>query len=355
MRFEPGNASGLRADINSIELGYRERHCRPGGLTESELLQLVLAPRDEVVSDLEHPSAPDVTELDAIGPDVEELGRKAIEEGSVAFVILAGGSGTRLGSPKALARLPGLGLSLLAHKLTQAIPMQAWVMTSPQLVMPILDHLGTLNPLRLGCVFDQFESYRLSPDNRIAFMAPGVPELHPTGHGDVGPALVESGVFDDSPNVKHCIIVNVDNVLASPEPRVLGHHLATGAHVTCEIVDRSGDDRSGGRLAWSAGRLQVMESFRLPDDFEDSAQLTSTNTMIVSVEALRARLQWRYHRVRKQVGSRIVVQHERLLQQYTEAFDARFVLVPRRQRYLPIKEEIDLERADDALNGNNRR
>lgn len=357
MRYEPGFLADLRNDLASVHPDIKARLNRRGALTEDKLLSLVTATQDDI-SEAEHANVGDVTNYDSLYS--WQPACDAIRAGEIAFVVLAGGAGTRAGGPKAFMRLPKLGITLMANKLVQSgfathegeiIQAPTWFMTAPEIFEKMALHLGGLSPQPEGCVFEQFESYRLSVDNRLAFTAPGVPELHPTGHGDVGPALVESGVLNDSPNVKHVVIVNCDNVLASMDPMVLTHHLETGTHVTCEVVERQKTDR-GGIPIWVDNRLQIVEDFRLPAEFVEGARYHNTNTMIVSVEALRSEVPWRWNRVRKQVGERIVVQHERLVQQYTEAFPTQYVLVERDRRYLPIKSEADLVHADEVLNGN---
>lgn len=358
MRFEPGFVKDLVNDLATVRPDIKRRLDRRGAMGEQRLLSLVSSTPQEVVSDVEHANVGDVTNYDSLVS--WQPACDAIRAGEIAFVVLAGGAGTRAGGPKAFMRLPKLGITLMANKLMQSgfvthegeiIQAPTWFMTSPDQFEKMALHLGGLSPTPEGCVFDQFESYRLTVDNRLSFTEPGVPELHPTGHGDVGPALVESGVLDDSPNVKHVVIVNCDNVLASMDPMVLTHHLETGTHVTCELVERKESDR-GGVPVWADNKLQVIEDFRLAPEFVEGARFQNTNTMIVSVEALRSEVPWRWNRVRKQVGNRLVVQHERLVQQYTEAFPTQYVVVDRERRYLPIKSEADLIRADEILNGN---
>lgn len=360
MRYEPGFVKELLQDLASVSPDFKKRLQRRGALTEQQLLSLVCATPSEILTEIEHFTTPTSYERLTWSSEAREAGFDAIRAGEVAFVVLAGGSGTRAGGPKAFMRLPKLGITLMANKLVQSgftthegeiLQAPTWFMTSPAHLERMALHLGGLSPIPEGCVFEQFESYRLLPDNRLSFVEPGIPELYATGHGDVGPALVESGALADNPNVKHCVIVNCDNVMASLDPHVLGHHVLSKQPVTVELVEREKGD-AGGIPVWHENRVQVAELFRLPDGFADEAKYHNTNTMIVSVEALKTELPWRWHRVRKQVDNRIVVQHERLVQQYTEAFPTNYVAVPRALRYLPIKTEADLLRADEMLNGN---
>lgn len=360
MRYEPGFVKELRREIESLDQKYRSRLARPGSLTENQLISLVSGGLDHMVVNVDHASESDVIQYDKLHE--WKPGVDAVKAGEVAFVVLAGGNGTRVGGPKAFMRLPKLGISLIANKLVQSgfathegevLQAHTWVMTSPDLCNVMAEHLCGLSAS--GIVFEQFESYRLSVDNRMSFVERGVPEMYPTGHGDVGLALIESGVLNDNPNVKYCVIVNCDNVLASLDPIMLSHHIKSGVDLTCEVIKRVPEDKShGGSLVWADGRLQIVERFRIPQDFlrYNEPIYHNTNSMIINVSALKSEIDWKWHRVRKQVGTRLVVQYERLLQQYTENLNSQYVVVDRQRRYCPIKTNDDLEKADEVLNGN---
>ena len=342
----------LAQDLKNVDEATQQRVHRDGALTDAELNSLTTRPdADPAVYFPDHADENHVSNWETVTPADEIRGEQAIRDGEVAFVLLAGGAGTRIGQPKILLRLPGMELSLLAWKLLQAGQMPVWVMTTPSMSQEIHKHISELSlPAGLkGTVFEQFEGYRLTLDNRLSLVE-GTPELYPLGHGDVGPSLIESGVLDENPTVKYVYVCNADNVLASPHPGVIGHHIRTGSPVTCEVVERKEGDR-GGVVAWVKNQLQVAEDFRLPPGFADESKYHNTNTMLINADVLRWPIPWRWHRVRKQVDGRLVVQYERLLQQYTEECDTDFLVVPREARYCPIKTPDDLELAGKLLNG----
>lgn len=347
-------------DFANIDQKYRKRTSRSGGLSEELLTSLVNDATNHVNANVVSATGDDVVNYADLKSSSEAI--DSLRNGEIAFVVLAGGAGTRIGCSKPFIRLPKLGMTLAINKLFQSVlttsqgqfEVPTWFMASPEMSVQLLDHLKNVVPQPSNVtVFEQFESYRLTTDNRIMFTDHGTPMMYPTGHGDVGPALVESGILDDHQNIKHCVIVNCDNVLASLDLRLLTHHITTNRSVTCEVIARQSSD-VGGVLARVDGKLQIVEQFRLSNDVIERSLYHNTNSMIISVEALRKELCWRWYRVNKHVDDDTVVQYERLLQQYTEDFESNYVLVDRHQRYLPIKTEADTLLADNILDGNRR-
>jgi len=349
----PGFVTSLSEELKGVLPLFQDRVRRKGALSDDELVSLTTRmDADPAMYHPEHVTKEQVTSFESITTIDEQSGEELIKQGKVAFLIMAGGAGTRMGGPKLFAHLPAVGTSLLAWKLLQAGNMPTWVMTQPDMTKSIQRHMSSLAlPLGMhGVIFEQFEGYRLTPDNRLLQIGPGIPELYPLGHGDVGPALIESGVLDDNPAIEHVVVCNVDNVLATPHPGIIGQHRRSGCKVTCELVERRKGDR-GGCPVWIDGQMQIAEDFRLPENFADESSFHNTNTMIIDVDVLRWDVPWRWHRVRKDVNHRLVVQYERLLQQYTEECQTNFVLVPRDSRYAPVKTPEDLEKADKLLAG----
>jgi len=350
---EPGFTRSLREELHNILPEFQARVHRVGALPDDELIRMTT--RQDADPAMYHPDQPDersVVQWDDVTLADEAEGSRMIKDGEVAFVMLAGGVGTRMGGPKVFAKIPGLETSLLAWKVMQGGGMPTWIMTSYGNMQPVAHHMQklVLPPGTWYHIFEQFEGYRLTPDNRMSWVTPGVPDLYPLGHGDVGPALVESGVLADNPNVKYAFICNVDNVLASPHAGLLGLHKRQGADVTCEVVERMPTDK-GGVLAVVNNQLQVAEDWRLPAGFIEQARWHNTNSLIVDIGVLSSPIEWRWHRVRKQINNRLVIQHERLLQQYTEERPTQFVQVPRNARYHGVKTPEDLEAAGKVLAG----
>lgn len=344
----------LRDELVNVPLHWQELVHRKGALSDSELLSLVTdSDAHHTVCRPTHADASHVSILGDITPADDAAGADAMKKGEVAVVVLAGGAGTRMGGPKQFMVIPGVGTSLLAWKLMQCGDLPTWIMTSPRLMSQVADHIKplALSPKLRGRIFEQFEGYRLTTDDHLSseiLEMPDVPELYPLGHGDVGPALIESGILEQEPNVKWIYVCNVDNVMSAPYEGLVGYHIRHGASVTCEVVDRHPGD-AGGVLAFVNGRLQIAEDWRLPAGFADKAAFHNTNSMLFDVGVLKSHIDWRWHRVQKHVDGRNVVQYERLIQQYTEEFGTVYVRFPRWMRYTPVKTPADLEVAGQAI------
>ncbi len=356
MRFEPGFLSALRQDIANVRPDIKQRLARKGALSEEKLLSLV-TDASSIEIDAEHAYSSEVVNYDSLTS--WQPACDAVRDGKVAFVVLAGGRSSQTDNPLAFMALPKLGFPLMVNNLFQSgfvthegetIQAPAWFMTSPGLMERFANQLNCLSLMKEGVIFEQFESYRLGVDNRLRFNDNDAPELCTTGTGDLGDALVESGVLDDNPKVEHVVVINCNNMLASLDPLILTHHIESGTRVTCEVID--GNEQGCGVMGWSNNKLQIIDDFRLDPTFVEEASYYNTNSMIITVDTLRAEMDWRYNKRRRQAGKRLVVQYERQLHQYTEVFPTQFVLVDGVRRFMPVKTESDLAKADTILNGN---
>lgn len=354
MRFEPSFVRELSQEFKNVDPKIREKVARHHSLSEKKLMALLGQPQIDIAGDeCEHASEKDVTLYDDIDSQASAI--QAMKNGEVAFVVLAGdddGSG--------LWRMPNLGISLMGNKVFQsgfvaeggAHEAPVWLMVSPKYLQQFIAHTRdfAMPGPKSMFTFKQFQSYRLRPDNKLD-KVDNVPQLYSTGTGDLGPTLSEHDSYALYPTVKYCVIVNCNNVLATLNPFILAKHIDSHAQVTCEVVRRQEGDK-GSVPIWYNNSLQLVQQTYLSDETLKTAPFHSTNSMIINVDVLRSDVPWAWHRVRRHSDNRIVVQYERLLQQYTELFRAHYVLVDRGSRYFPVRTKDDLPAADKILNGN---
>jgi UTP--glucose-1-phosphate uridylyltransferase len=323
-----------------------------------------LTPASNVVSGrVEAPGEDDVTALPERTSDewsrARELGLRALTEGHVAQVVLAGGMATRFGGVVKGAVDALDGRSFLSWKLGETarlgealgteIPVA--LMTSFATEEETRRHVASLDvPEPLW--FSQSVSLRLTESGDL-FLEDGKPSLYAPGHGDLLPSLRRSGVLDvlRARGVEHVAVSNVDNLGARLDPVVIGAHIAAGRPMTSEVAVKHGD--MGGAPARVDGRLGLLEAPQFPQDFDqDLIPVFNTNTTTLRLDALDRDFDLRWLYVSKSVAGRAAVQLERLYHQVSWQLETTFLEVPRtgpRGRFFPIKEPEDLDASQRAL------
>jgi UTP--glucose-1-phosphate uridylyltransferase len=299
-------------------------------------------------------------------------GLAAMRAGELAFCTMAGGMATRMGGiVKALCEAchghTFLDLRLRENRSIEkrvGRPVPLWFMTSEATHDAIVHALeaarGVDHADPIG-VFMQNLSVRLTPTGSLFKGDDGAPSLYATGHGDLVDALRRSGLLDRflAAGGKWVWIANIDNLGASVDFALLGQFIeaaekqnAQAADVQCEVCRKEGD--RGGIPVLAEGKLQVLEEFRLPPDFDPKAvDVFNTNTFLVRAEALaKTSFRWTYFEVEKTISGRPAVQFERLLQEITAQLPSVYVEVPRdgvASRFLPVKNFDELARRRQTI------
>jgi UTP--glucose-1-phosphate uridylyltransferase len=294
-------------------------------------------------------------------PEWEQLARlgdAAIARGELAFCVMAGGMATRMGGVvkalvEALAGQTFLDLRLsenaaLGEKAGRPVPL--WLMTSDATQGPIREYLQKVAAPDHVATFVQGLGLRLTSEGGLFLGNDGEPSSYATGHGDLVDAVRRSGLLRAFRKAggKYVWIANLDNLGATVDPAGLGAFITSGSDVMVEVCEKAAGDR-GGIPVHAQGRLQVLEEFRLPTDFDaSSVRVFNTNTFLVRADVLETvRIDWNWFEVEKKVEGRIAIQFERLLQQLTAATAATYIRVPRHgssSRFLPVKDHEELGR-----------
>lgn len=298
------------------------------------------------------------------GRQLMELGKKALEDGEVGALVLNGGMATRFGSVVKGCVEVFDDHSFLGIKLADAARWNAPVLLMNSFATDerTREHLDNRDYYGFDTdkltTFSQNISLRLTPDGDI-FRTDEGDTLYAPGHGDVAEAT-RRAALDEFRNQggKYLVMSNVDNVLASLDPLVVGSHIDAvqnqGVEMTIESVDNEGST-TGGMPARVDGRLQVVEAFRFPEDFDASSiPVYNTNTFTFNADALDQDFDLTWFIVEKTVSGNTAIQFERLAGELSAFLDARFLEVPRRgegSRFLPIKRREDLESNRDFLAG----
>jgi UTP--glucose-1-phosphate uridylyltransferase len=336
------------------------------GFNAQRLIELAEPLRTGVTADnlvkgqITPPAAGDVVQLPAAGSAeharLTELGRRSLERGEYALVVLAGGMATRMGGVvKALVdALPGKSFLDLRLREVEVIEQRfgarppLWLMTSHSTDEKIRAALG---PRRKGdevATFLQELSLRLTPEGNVFLGSDGRPSEHAPGHGDLPDALKRSGLLQRfvERGGKTLMMTNIDNMGGTIDPTILGFHLAHGLPVTSEVVDKLGTDR-GGIPVRVDGKPCVLEEFRIPASF-DPASVRVFNTNVFHFDAralLELDMAWTFFTVTKKVDGKPVIQFERLVNEITSALPTKYLHLPRTgadSRFLPVKDNEEL-------------
>ncbi len=121
--------------------------------------------------------------------------------------------------------------------------------------------------------------------------------FNPPGHWYEVPNLLRNGVLKrmlaDRPQLDTLMVHNVDTLGANVDPAAYGAHLASGDALTFEVVPRRFDDHGGG-IARVDGRVRLLEGLAQPRE-EDELALRYYNSLTtwVSIDGLLAAFELR--------------------------------------------------------------
>ncbi len=114
--------------------------------------------------------------------------------------------------------------------------------------------------------------------------------LHPTGHWYEVPNMLRNGVLrqllNEQPQLQHLLMHNIDTVGANLDTGLLGFHIDRDAAMTVEVIGRQVDDHGGG-LARVNGRLRLVEGLALPSEqVEAKLSYYNSNTFWIDIDKL---------------------------------------------------------------------
>ncbi len=325
------------------------------------------ATRNQIQGKLEKPKAGDIiawpAEGTAITREAEKLGRDAIAKGEVAVAILNGGMATRFGGMvKCLVKVIDEHAFLdlkLKNIVDLKAPVQVFLMnsfatdTDTRAYLTAHDYCGVPSE-RLHLVA-QHVSLRLTPEGKLYRDPHGRHSLFAPGHGDIFDVLANAPAFKAfvKGGGKYVLASNVDNLAATLTPKIVGLHIMSKKTLTVEVAPKEPGDQ-GGAPAWVDGKLQIVEGFRFPAEFnQDDIPVFNCNTFMIDAARVRADYPLEWFRADKKVdGGQPVVQFERLMGQASAFEDAQYLAVPRtgpEGRFLPVKTPDDLKLVRDLV------
>ena len=226
----------------------------------------------------------------------------------LVIVKLNGGLGTSMGlsGPKSLLEVkPGasfldvLARQVLALRERHGARLPLVLMNSAVTRDPSLGVLHRYEDLSVPGVpldFLQSREPRIRAGDFQPVEWPADPELEwcPPGHGDIYPALAESGMLDVllGAGLRYAFISNSDNLGALADVRIAAWLAAEQVPFALEAVRGTPADRKGGHLACYQDRLVLRETAQVPDgdlSFTDVERWRwyNTNNIWIDLRALK--------------------------------------------------------------------
>jgi len=266
--------------INEIPLEKLASYLQ-GALDEEEKLKN-FDPTNVAKEDMVEPfigglSTKDTSQQDTL-KESNSIGMKAVSNGEVAALLLAGGQGTRLGynGPKGMydIGLPSKStlfqymserikkLGELSGKGAKAVPF--YIMTSP------LNHKATTEYFEksdnFGIDVHFFPQGTLpaltSPDGKMILETQTSLAVAPDGNGGIYPALVKHGILNDMKKrgIKYIHAFGVDNALVKPaDPTFVGYCIKKDADCGNKVLWKTSPDEKVGVVATKGGNPCIVE------------------------------------------------------------------------------------------------
>ncbi len=229
-------------------------------------------------------AAMELSEITAKKAVFEEIGVKAIQNGKVGAVLLAGGMGTRLGSddPKGMYNI-GLTKEVyifqrLIENLMDVVKkadtyIHLFVMTSDKNDEATRNFLAEKNYFGYKPEFVHFFIQEMAPatdyDGHVYMESKSKISTSPNGNGGWFTSLQVAGLLDlvHTEGIEWLNIFAVDNVLQRiADPVFVGATIDAGASVGSKVVRKSAPDEKVGVMCLEDGRPSIVEYYELTDE-----------------------------------------------------------------------------------------
>ncbi len=226
----------------------------------------------------------EISEIEENKARYKEIGIKAIKEGKVAAVLLAGGMGTRLGSddPKGMYNIGETKDVYIFERLIENLldivkltekDIYFFIMTSDK------NHTKTVNFFKEHNYFGYKEEYvkffmqEMAPatdyDGRVYMESKSQISNSPNGNGGWFSSMKKWGILDivHRENIEYLNVFAVDNVLQKiADPYFVGATMESGVEVGAKVVRKNAPDEKVGVICLEDGKPSVVEYYELTDE-----------------------------------------------------------------------------------------
>lgn len=228
--------------------------------------------------------AVEVSEIEARGAEFKELGLKAIREGKVGAVLLAGGQGTRLGLDRPKGTL-NIGVAKELYLFEQLLRNLMDVTDEAGVYVPLYIMTSNINNADTTAFFEEHDYFGYPKDYVKFFVQEMVPAcdyegriymesqtevaMSPNGNGGWFSSMVNAGLLSDikERGIEWINVFAVDNCLQRiADPMFVGAAIAYGCESGAKVVRKAAPDERVGVLCTEDGKPSIAEYYEMTEE-----------------------------------------------------------------------------------------
>lgn len=228
--------------------------------------------------------AVEVGEIEARGDEFKELGLKAIREGKVGAVLLAGGQGTRLGLDRPKGTL-NIGVDKELYLFEQLLRNLMDVTDEAGVYVPLYIMTSNINNADTTAFFEEHDYFGYPKDYVKFFVQEMVPAcdyegriymesqtevaMSPNGNGGWFSSMVNAGLLSDikERGIEWINVFAVDNCLQRiADPMFVGATIAYGCESGAKVVRKAAPDERVGVLCTEDGKPSIAEYYEMTEE-----------------------------------------------------------------------------------------
>lgn len=228
--------------------------------------------------------AVEVSEIEARGAEFKELGLKAIREGKVGAVLLAGGQGTRLGLDRPKGTL-NIGVAKELYLFEQLLRNLMDVTDEAGVYVPLYIMTSNINNADTTAFFEEHDYFGYPKDYVKFFVQEMVPAcdyegriymesqtevaMSPNGNGGWFSSMVNAGLLSDikERGIEWINVFAVDNCLQRiADPMFVGATIAYGCESGAKVVRKAAPDERVGVLCTEDSKPSIAEYYEMTEE-----------------------------------------------------------------------------------------
>lgn len=228
--------------------------------------------------------AVEVSEIEARGAEFKGLGLKAIREGKVGAVLLAGGQGTRLGLDRPKGTL-NIGVAKELYLFEQLLRNLMDVTDEAGVYVPLYIMTSNINNADTTAFFEEHDYFGYPKDYVKFFVQEMVPAcdyegriymesqtevaMSPNGNGGWFSSMVNAGLLSDikERGIEWINVFAVDNCLQRiADPMFVGATIAYGCESGAKVVRKAAPDERVGVLCTEDGKPSIAEYYEMTEE-----------------------------------------------------------------------------------------